>query len=291
MLYSMTGYGKASTTLDNKIIEVQVKSLNSKFLDLNVRMPQIYRSKEISIRQKFSKQLRRGKVDLNISVEDLSGTQGYKINKEAFAGYYKDLKQLQETLQLPESDVMTAIMRIPDVTIPSKGEVTSEEFQCLTTTIQAAIEHFKQFRSHEGQALEVDLRQNIQTIEENLAVVEEYAPLRINKIKERLQTALHETIGAEKVDNNRFEQELIYYIDKMDINEETVRLSAHCQHFKKEMGNKTPLKGKKLSFVAQEIGREINTIGAKANNATIQTHVIKMKNALDKIKEQLMNVL
>ncbi len=291
MLYSMTGYGKAVGSLPDKMLTIEIRSLNSKGFDINVRMPQLYRSKELNLRKLFSKELCRGKIDVYFTVEDLAGIQNYTINKQVIKSYFKELSDLSDELNLPKDDLMSVIMRIPDILTSAKIDVSDEEWELVMKIVEEALSNFLQFRKLEGDMTEVDLTQRVKNIQLNLSEIEQIVPERIAIIKDRVQNSLNEIVGREKVDMNRFEQELIYYLEKLDINEEVVRLSSHCAYFLKELQLERMMKGKKLGFIAQEMGREINTIGSKANHAKIQAFVIQMKDNLEKIKEQLLNVV
>ena len=291
MLYSMTGYGKAETTFQQKAINVEIRALNSKFLDLGLRLPQLYKSKEVVLRKDLKKHLHRGKIDILVSVNEANNLQSSALNKDLFKKYYFEISQICNELNLPKDNILNVIMNIPEVLIPTGEQLTEAEWTVVSALIFEAIGRFVAFRKKEGEAMELDLRERIVAIENNLKAIEIAAPERITNIKNRISASLNEMIGIEKVDTNRFEQEVIYYIEKLDINEEVVRLTAHCKHFLTELSADVAEKGKKMGFLAQEIGREINTIGSKANDANIQTHVIKMKNELGKIKEQLMNII
>ena len=291
MLYSMTGYGKAETTFRQKAISVEIRALNSKFLDLSLRLPQLYKSKEVVWRKELTKYLHRGKIDILVSVNEATNLQSSVLNKDLFKKYYVEISQICNELNLPKDNILNVIMNIPEVLMPTDEKLTEEEADAVSKLIFEAVGYFSAFRHKEGEAMEIDLKERIASIESNLADIEAVAPARIERIKNRINDSLNDIIGIEKVDTNRFEQEIIYYLEKLDINEEVVRLTAHCKHFLSEMNASVAEKGKKLGFLAQEIGREINTIGSKANDATIQSYVIKMKDELGKIKEQLMNII
>ncbi len=291
MLYSMTGYGKAVGSLPDKVLTVEIRSLNSKNFDVSVRMPQLYRSKELQLRKMLSHKLYRGKVDVYFTVEDLAGIQSYTINKQVIKSYFRELADLSDELYLPKDDLMSVIMRIPDILTTAKMDVSPEEWVEVMKVVEEALNNFMRFRKTEGDATEADLKHRVENIQSNLAKIEELVPERMTLIKDRVQNSLNEIVGREKVDMNRFEQELIYYLEKLDINEEVVRLKSHCVHFLKELLLEKATKGKKLGFIGQEMGREINTIGSKANHTQIQTFVIQMKDDLEKIKEQLLNIV
>lgn len=287
----MTGYGKAVGSLPDKILTVEIRSLNSKHFDVNIRLPQLYRSKELILRKSLSSAFARGKVDVYFTVEDLGGMQSYTINKQVIKSYFRELSDLSDELDLPKNDLLTVIMRIPDILTTAKMDVSDEEWALVKSIIDEAKSKFLTFRELEGGVTEDDLQQRVKNIQNNLQEIEQIVPERLNLIKHRVQNSLNDIVGREKVDMNRFEQELIYYLEKLDINEEVVRLTSHCAYFLKELKAERMMKGKKLGFIAQEMGREINTIGSKANHAQIQNFVVRMKDDLEKIKEQLLNVV
>lgn len=291
MLNSMTGYGKASVTLSNKTISVEIKSLNSKYLDINIRLPQIFKEKEMTLRQFLAKQAHRGKVDVYILVDDLGQSPHYAINVQTIRAYYEQLAILCTELNIPKDNLVNAIMGIPDVTKVDRKTMSKEDWDNLQGVFNKALDAFKQFRKTEGSVLAKDFEKRIKNILAHLKIIQTLTPLRLQKVRTRIEDALNALIDKNKIDLNRFEQEMLYYLEKFDINEEVVRLDNHCQYFLKELALNEGVKGKKLSFIAQEIGREINTIGAKANYAEIQTLVVKMKDELEKIREQVMNVL
>jgi uncharacterized protein (TIGR00255 family) len=254
-------------------------------------MPYAYKSREVPLRQWLNKQLYRGKVDFNMGVEHLTGQSTSKLNMPLIKSYYAQLNTLTHELGIEQSEWLSVLMRLPDVTVNDKSDISDEEWQNILGLAKDAIAKFMQFRQAEGTSIQQDFEAQVQLILAHLVDVETLAPQRIDAVRERLLQAFKELKNTVTVNENRFEQELIFYIEKLDINEEIVRLRTHCQHFIKTMHNKKIAKGKKLGFIAQEMGREINTMGAKANNAAIQTHVIQMKNALEKIKEQVLNVV
>ncbi len=287
----MTGYGKAVGSFPDKILTVEIRSLNSKHFDVNIRLPQLYRSKELTLRKSLSSAFARGKVDVYFTVEDLAGMQSYTVNKQVIKSYFQELSDLSDELGLPKNDLLTVIMRIPDILTTAKMDASDEEWALVMSVVDEAKSKFLTFRKLEGDMTEDDLRQRVKNIQNNLQEIEQIVPERLNLIKNRVQNSLNDIVGREKVDMNRFEQELIYYLEKLDINEEVVRLTSHCSYFMKELEVERMMKGKKLGFIAQEMGREINTIGSKANHAQIQAFVVRMKDDLEKIKEQLLNVV
>ncbi|MGB5262432.1 MAG: YicC/YloC family endoribonuclease [Lutimonas sp.] len=285
MIYSMTGFGKSILQLPSKKVTVEVKSLNSKNLDVNTRIPSLYREKEGDIRRLLSKSLERGKIDLSIYIEQTEEEQSNRINELLVRNYMAQLRQINDGI---EEDYLSIAMRLPDVLKTEREELDKEEWDGVTATIEEAVRLLTEFRLEEGKFLEDDLILRIETIEKLLDQVMTLDEERLVLVRERLLKAISELTLT--VDENRFEQELIYYLEKLDITEEKTRLTNHLDYFKKEM--KTQLSnGKKLGFISQEIGREINTIGSKANFAPMQNLVVQMKDELEKIKEQLLNIL
>jgi uncharacterized protein (TIGR00255 family) len=291
MIKSMTGYGIASFDSGNTKYTIEIKSLNSKFLDLSLRIPKAFTEKEFQLRNECSKQIERGKVSLSINVE----TANTKVNAAGIDNallkhYYEQLKAVSIDLNEPASNLLQLALGLPEVVKYDEETVSEEEWKIVENTFTQALKSFQKFRSDEGNVLEQDIKQRIVIILKNLELVEVEEPKRIPVIRERLNQFLTEAVSREAIDQNRFEQELIYYIDKLDITEEKIRLRAHCDYFIETLKN-DDANGKKLGFISQEIGREINTIGSKANDANIQKLVVGMKEELEKIKEQLLNVL
>ncbi|HOM41157.1 MAG TPA: YicC family protein [Bacteroidales bacterium] len=291
MIKSMTGYGKASVETPQKKITVEIKSLNSKQLDINTRLPWILREKELEIRNIVGQKLERGKIDLIISYNIFEGEFLPVINRAAVKNYFSQLSEIAGELGINISDqILSVIMKFPETLNTEKTELPEEEWTLVRNLLDQSIDMLDKFRVEEGSALEKDIRNSINRIIESLSGIEEYEPGRIMKIREKLMALLEENIQPDKIDRNRFEQEIIYYLDKFDINEEKIRIKQHCYYFLETLSAETS-NGKMLNFIAQEIGREINTIGAKANDASIQKLVVTMKDDLEKIKEQLLNVL
>lgn len=287
----MTGYGKAICELPNKKITVEIKSLNSKQLDLSTRIPTLYREKELEIRSDIASKLFRGKVDFMMFSESQAGEKSVKINTDIIESYFGQMKELADKFgQTDRTDFLRIIMPLPDTVTVEQPELDEEEWLKVKATIGQAIDNLVAFRTQEGKALDKDLRTRINLISGFLSEVPQYEACRIEKIRNRIQTNLDELVGKNNIDENRLEQELIFYIEKLDINEEKVRLANHLKYFTETMDNENE-PGKKLGFIAQEIGREINTLGSKANEANMQKLVIKMKDELEKIKEQVLNVL
>ncbi len=301
MIYSMTGYGKAEsqTSIDNKKLVVEIRSLNSKSMDLNVRIAPQLRSKELEIRALISQQLERGKIDLSIYYQDAVQNENIAsyapINHEAFAYYYKELISLQQELGwVNNQDIVGAILRMPDVTkVQETNEINDEDWAIVLQTVNEAIAAFNAFRKQEGASLYQMFCEKLDTIATLLAEVEPYEHSRIEKIKARIEANLEQLSAATQqvVDRNRLEQEMIFYLEKLDITEEKVRLTNHLKYFRETMDSEGTGVGKKLGFIAQEMGREINTLGSKSNQSEMQIIVVKMKDILEQIKEQVLNVL
>ena len=287
----MTGYGKAVCELPEKTITVEIKSLNGKQTDVYLRMPTLYREKESEIRNIISSTLKRGKIECTITVENFDGEQAAIINKEAVKRYYSQLYKIKDELKIENSEpLIQAILRLPESLKAAKEELKEEEWEELKTALYRSIEQLENFRQQEGNILEKDILDRIGKIESLLVRLDALEGIRIERIRERLKNNMYEFFDNDVVDKNRFEQELIYYIEKLDITEEKVRLENHCRYFR-EVAKEDNNIGKKLGFICQEIGREINTIGSKANDFDIQKVVVLMKDELEKIKEQLMNII
>ncbi len=291
MIKSMTGYGKSVAELPGKKVTIEIKSLNSKQLDLNLKLPWIYKEKEAEIRNLLYQKLDRGKIDLNISFDILDSDVIPVINKTVVKNYFGQLKEISGELGIDSDDqLLTTIMRLPDALKTEKPELSEEEWGLMKSRLTESIDQLDSYRAEEGKSLEADLIRCTGKILNFLGDIEKFEKDRIEKIKEKLNTSLRENFATEDIDRNRFEQELIYYLEKMDINEEKVRLKKHCEYFLEKISSEPP-NGKILGFISQEIGREINTIGSKANDASIQKLVVMMKDELEKIKEQSLNVL
>lgn len=288
MVQSMTGFGKARVSIPGKNISIEIKSLNSKQQDFSVRMPGTYKSKEMEIRKMLQKALFRGKVECNINVELTGESSNYKINSELVKSYFEQLKPLLGTDEITP-EILSTLMRMPDVMNSDKDELDPQEWEALRDGVSEALKNIVGFRKDEGKSLEDDLLGRVDAIEKGLEEVKEFDVTRVANMKERLNTSIAE-IQEDLIDKNRFEQEVIYYLEKLDINEEKVRLAQHCKYFRETLAGEGE-KGKKLGFIAQEMGREINTTGSKANDAQIQKTVVLMKDSLEKIKEQILNVL
>lgn len=291
MLYSMTGYGRVVNEFELRTITVEIRSLNSKFSDVKIKLPQTYREKELDVRKIISDKLQRGKIDVLIEMQSSTGEEQIKINRPLFKKFFKELKETCDELGYDAPDLVSSVMRLPNVVVPTTQGLSEEEWKEIKSTVNEALEQLMKFRLDEGSVLDSDFQLRIEHIEEGLVKIPDYESSRIEKLKERLRQNLDSVNIKEGFDENRFEQELIFYLEKMDITEEKVRLAQHCKYFIKELVAKKSEKGKKLNFICQEIGREINTIGSKANSSDIQRVVVQMKDDLEKIKEQIANIL
>lgn len=292
MILSMTGYGKAVVTYKEKKISVEIKSLNSKNFDLSTRIAPLYREKEMEVRQTLANLLERGKVDFSLWIEKDAALDATPINAQLVKNYYQQIKNIATEIGIPEpNDWFSTLLHLPDVTTKTEIEILEEdEWNVTKQTINKAVECLIDFRKQEGAALERKFHEKINNIEALLKSIEPYEESRVPKIKEKIIEGL-EQVAKVDYDRNRLEQELIYYIEKLDINEEKQRLANHLNYFRETMQEKGHGVGKKLGFIAQEMGREINTTGSKSNQAEMQNIVVKMKDELEQIKEQVLNVL
>ncbi len=291
MIKSMTGFGKSEFEINNRKVTIEIKSLNSKQSDINTRIPQLYREKEIDIRRMINDQLVRGKIDLAIYVESLGDTGNAVINEAIAKSYFRSLSKISDELGVPVSDrTLQVAMRLPDTVKVQYEQLDESEWEFLKENIYAALKLVDNFRQQEGLALEKDLVANIDMILRLLDMVEPFESQRIENVKSRLGEALSAMQLSGTVNPERFEQEMIFYLERLDFNEEKVRLTNHCHYFMETM-QEADANGKKLAFITQEIGREINTLGSKANESNIQRIVVQMKDALEKVKEQVLNIL
>lgn len=294
MVKSMTGYGKAETEINSKKITIEIRSLNSKQLDLSVKMPGAYRPLEYEIRNRVSKEMQRGKVDVFVSVETSGASLSANINKELFSAYYNDLYAIALAGEPAgnadglKAAIVPAILRMPDVVSAENSSVSDEEQAALLGAVDAAIKHIGEFRIQEGATLMNDILKRVDKIQAYKEEVIPFEGRRIDVIKNRIRESIA-SLGV-GLDENRLEQEMIFYVEKLDITEEKVRLDNHCKYFREVSGEEENV-GRKLGFIAQEIGREINTMGSKANDSDIQKLVVQMKDELEKIKEQILNIL
>ena len=285
----MTGYGKATSELPGKKITVEIRSLNSKQFDLNLRIAHLYREKEAEIRNEVAKQIERGKVDFSIYIETAGDAHSVSINKPLAKNYFNELKALAKEIKDTHTHLLPLIVKMPDIWKSEKQELDEKEWKHVKSAMLEALKAFTKFRTDEGKILDKEFTLRINNIKDLLAQVEKADPQRIKNIRERVLKNINDFVEKEKIDQNRFEQEMIYYLEKIDVAEEKLRLKTHCEYFLNTMKEESA--GRKLGFITQEIGREINTLGSKANDAAIQKIVVQMKDELEKIKEQLLNVL
>ena len=292
MIQSMTGFGKATAAYKEKKINVEIKSLNSKTLDLSTRIAPLYREKEMEIRQFIAKNLERGKVDFSIWIEKDVTTDATPINVALVENYYQQIKKISAETGIPEpTDWYSTLLRLPDVTTKTDAEeLSGEEWEAAKVAISEAVTHLTDFRKQEGAALQKKFTEKVDNIQALLASIEPYEKSRVEKIRQNIVNGLQQIPNVD-YDKNRLEQELIYYIEKLDISEEKQRLTNHLKYFRETMSEEGHGVGKKLGFIAQEMGREINTTGSKSNQAEMQNIVVKMKDELEQIKEQVLNAL
>ena len=289
--YSMTGYGRAEGIIGTRKYVIELRTLNSKQIDLSVKVPSLLREIEMDIRSLLAKELSRGKIECMINYENLGEEKNAKINTELIEAYARDLEPLRAKIKgIDESDWLNALIKLPEVLVNQRSKLNKEEKSALMKLASEAILALLNFRRKEGEAMHQDLQNNNNEIRVKCDVVAQIAPLRIQQVRDRIQKSLTEIQEKVSVDSDRFEQELIYYIEKLDINEELIRLNTHLNYFAETL-EIDGAKGKKLGFIAQEMGREINTMGSKANHADMQKNVILMKDNLERIKEQVLNVL
>ena len=287
----MTGYGRAHGSFGEKTITVEVRALNSKMTDIKLRLPADFKEKEVELRKIVSDHAERGKIDVVVEVQNADGAASVSLNEALFRGYHRELTRLTSELGIGQTDLLQAILRIPNVVSAASGEVDEDEWEAVCETVTRALDSFRHFREQEGKALEADLRLRVANILLLLADVTPFEKDRFDRMRERLRNNMEEAVGKESLDSNRFEQEILYYLEKMDVTEEKVRLEQHCKYFLEQMSNPKQSAGRSLGFISQEMGREINTLGAKAYDADIQRFIVQMKDELEKIKEQLANVL
>jgi uncharacterized protein (TIGR00255 family) len=291
MIKSMTGYGKANCNYEEKSISIEIRSVNSKQLDINSRIPFIYKEKEMEMRSEITSIAERGKLDFYISVEQNEPDKPIRINNKLLKEYFNQIKAAADEINIPVTEQsLIAALRMPDTLKTEIADLSETEWNALFKCLKDTLAVFDQFRVQEGKALEKDLTTRLELILQYLNELKKFESPRIDKIKDRLQKNLNEFIPSGNVDSNRFEQEVIYFLEKLDFTEEKIRLKNHCDYFRNTM-NKESSQGRKLAFIVQEMGREINTIGSKANDSEIQKSVVMMKDELEKIKEQLSNIL
>lgn len=291
MIQSMTGFGRAEQAVGDKVFLVEVKSLNGKQFDMRIIIPPLLKPYELNIRNILQEKLVRGSVECTIYLKQNGAAKPVTINTELAKAYFEPIAELSAQLQLSNGDVLSTLLKLPEVISPSTDVLTEDEWTGFEAVLTSAISQLKEHRLNEGKALEEDLKLRIKNIQLRAEEVAQLEPLRKQKIKDGLVKLLNENVGKDNYDKNRLEQELIYYIEKIDISEEQVRLKNHCQYFTEILNEEEEGKGKKLSFIMQEIGREINTTGSKAYDSQIQKSVVLMKDELEKAKEQVLNVL
>lgn len=291
MVKSMTGFGRAEQPVGDKTFLVDIKSLNGKQFELNLKLPAFLKPFEFDIRNILSKNLYRGTIDCTITLKETGSSKPVSINTDLAKAYFEPISRIAKDLNLDPSHVLSTLLKLPEVITPTGETLTDDEWLGLQSVINQAVDNLNEHRKEEGISLHRDLTLRINNIIQQQEEIIQLEPLRKQKIKEGLKKVLEENVGKENYDPNRLEQEIIYYIEKIDLSEEQVRLKNHCEYFFSILGNEEDGKGKKLSFVLQEIGREINTTGAKAYDSTIQQCVVLMKDELEKAKEQVLNVL
>jgi len=286
----MTGYGKAEVNLPDKQVTIEIKALNSKNMDSNVKLPVFYREKEMLIRKILQEELVRGKIDFNIFYELNEGITPSSVNLPVFRTYFSQIQELKKELSLDNEDIISTILRLPDAIKTDRPELNESEWGIVEKGIHNAIHDLQKFRIQEGMAMKEDLEKRVNNILLHLKSIAPFENERMQKMRERISKGLEELNLSDKTDTNRFEQEMIYYLEKLDISEEKTRLENHCRYFSEILTSKIT-SGKKLAFISQEMGREINTLGSKASESNIQHIVVQMKDELEKIKEQILNVL
>lgn len=291
MILSMTGFGQASDHYGQKKITVEVKSLNGRSSDVRMRIPSYYGDRELFLRKKVLEKAIRGKLEFSITTESESGDDGFGLNIPLMNKYIAELKKIKDAHNIDNTDILQSVLRIPNVVQGQVGELDDDEWNKVLELTDKALIALEKYRAEEGKAMYIDFTANVATIESQLKEVELYEDHRIEKIKNKLNTSVLDQLHKDVVDQNRLEQEIVFYIEKLDINEEKVRLAQHCKFFREQLDLNNPEKGKKLGFISQEMGREINTLGAKAQDSSIQQLVVGMKDELEKIKEQVANIV
>lgn len=291
MLYSMTGFGRAEAMVHGRQVVVEIKSLNGKQFDVMTKLPPILRAYELDIRNMLNSILMRGTIDLTVSVRQEGASRPMTVNTGLATFYYQSMQQIAKQLNIGEDNILSTLMRMPEVVAAEQDVLPEEEWSEVKLVIEEAARHLMEHRSHEGEVLYKDLKLRINNIEKLLEQVAPHEAQRTERIRNKLTQWLHDMAGKENIDPNRFEQEMIYYLERIDFSEEKTRLKQHCQYFHDTIEKRDISVGKKLGFILQEVGREINTLGAKANNAEIQQIVINMKDELEKAKEQVLNIL
>lgn len=291
MLLSMTGFGRVTDSFRDKTITIEIRSLNSKFTDTRFKIPQNYREKEAELRKIVTGAAQRGKIDINVDVKSLQGDGEYALNRNLFKKYYQEISQIAGELSISEENIIQTILRIPNVIASAENSLDEEEWAFLQATLKKALDNFVGFRRAEGAAMEKDCQIRIKSITDDLEQLKPFEAERVERLRTKIQNHMTEYVGKDNIDANRFEQEILYYLEKIDVTEEKVRLAQHCKYFLEVLNSPETLKGRKLSFISQEMGREINTLGSKANSSDIQRIVVRMKDELEKIKEQVANTI
>ena len=291
MLKSMTGFGRSELTVGEKTFMVEIKSLNGKQFELQLKIPPLLRPYEFEIRSMIQENLLRGSIDCYVNIKQNGSTKPVTINTELIKSYYFQLEQLASELKIDTNSILSSLLRLPEIVSPSTEILNDDDFLQFKNVLSLAIEELNNHRIEEGKSIGKDLKERIKNIEEQEKCILDFEPNRMKRIKEEIEKLLDEHVGQENLDKNRMEQELIYYMEKIDIHEEQIRLRQHCEFFNSVIDSNEPGKGKKLSFILQEIGREINTTGSKAYDADIQKCVVQMKDEMEKAKEQVLNVL
>jgi uncharacterized protein (TIGR00255 family) len=291
MIHSMTGFGRAEQKVNDITFLIEIKSLNGKQFDLNLRLPAILKSKEFAIRNTLSQQLIRGSVDCYITLKETGHAKPVTINTDLAKAYFAPINELAQSLQLSTGDILSNILKLPEVITPATEGLSDTDWSGFNTVLQNAINNINEHRQNEGAILEQDILQRIENIETLQKEIIVLAPTRNTKIREQIEKLMNEFVNKDNIDNNRLEQELVYYIEKIDIHEEMIRLKNHCDYFREILNEAELGKGKKIGFIMQELGREINTTGSKAYNSDIQKLVVQMKDELEKAKEQSLNIL
>ncbi len=291
MVYSMTGYGQATGVFGSKSIKAEIRSLNGKTTDVRVKVPALYRTKELEIRNLLLERSSRGKIDITVTFESDEGDDSYKINSPLIKHYYEELAKIADDYQLSKNELLPSILRIPNVVELTDKALDEDEWLASRAIINEAVDAFNNFRQTEGEAMKKDMLDQVDFIHKLLEDVVPFEESRITALKEKMNKNLKNHNDEISIDKNRLEQEILYYLEKLDITEEKIRLAQHCKYFTEVMNGSEKVKGKKLSFISQEMGREMNTLGSKAQHSDIQQIVVNMKDALEKIKEQILNIV
>jgi len=291
MILSMTGFGQASTELGKKTFRIEIKSLNGKTTDIRFKSNSNLRDKEIELRKIILDNALRGKFDVNLLIESSTGDEDCFLNTNLMQRYFDDLKAFADKNEIVAGDMLQSIIRLPNIVQINEGELTDDEWNLIKEMTLKALGQLRDFRSVEGQSMEKDILSRSRKINDLLSSISQFEAERIQNLRDRIKKNLNQFLKKENVDENRFEQEIVFYLEKLDINEEKVRLAQHCKFFEEAVNNSVVQKGKKLSFISQEMGREINTLGAKAQHPELQQAVVNMKDELEKIKEQVLNIL